>query len=463
MHRAHPLLLAAGLVALAAAPASASTVDLGVGERDTGRVWEVRYTAAAGERNDVAVATVDHFTVRVSDAGAPISPGAGCRSIDAGTVECSNAGEPYQAGISPYLYTARVLAGDGDDIVRSAGWSGPPLVADGGADNDVLEGSDQKADELDGGGGIDRLAGRGNADDLTDGDATGAVGADLLDGGADRDIVSYAARTAPVTLDLADEAVSGEAGERDVLRDVEGAIGGSGDDSIDADAEANVIQGGPGDDHLDGHGRADQLYGDAGNDVLHGHAGNDALSGGEGADRLRGDDGADVVYAASSADRLSCGGGHDAISQAGDGVAVPRGCETLSYAFDPGTGRLVSDDEGTRVELGPFPISTSRRGLTFAIGCPKPADADGLCAMRARQTVRLRSAASRRTLGVGRLNQARYQRQAATERLRRSPITVTLTRAGRRLLARRGGLPTTVSLKTDDLDTVRWTVRLSTR
>ena len=68
-----------------------------------------------------------------------------------------------------------------------------------------------------------------------------------------------------------------------------------------------------------------------------------------------------------------------------------------------------------------------------------------------------------RTLGVGRLDQARYRRQAATERLRRSPIRITLTRAGRRLLARRGGLPTTVSLKTDDLDAVRWTVQLSTR
>ncbi len=100
MHRAHPLVLAVALVVLAAAPASAATVDLGVGERDTGPVWEVRYTAAAGERNDVTVATVDDFTLRVSDAGAPIGPEAGCRSIDAGTVECSNAGESYSEMVS---------------------------------------------------------------------------------------------------------------------------------------------------------------------------------------------------------------------------------------------------------------------------------------------------------------------------------------------------------------------------
>ena len=449
---------------LGAAPASAATVDVGVREQEGGwEDWELRYVAAPGERNDVTVTTVDDRTVRIADRGASIVAGPRCRSIAAGEAECTIAGEPTPPRRSPYLYIARIEAGDGDDVVRSSGEWGPLLRADGGIGSDMLEGALRRGDVLDGGGGgADRLAGRGNNDTLTDGDATGAADADVLDAGTGFDAVSYAARTADLAVDLS-AGSGGEVAENDVLRGLESATGGSGDDELDGTAAMNMLDGGDGDDHLDGHGSGDALYGRDGRDTLHGHDGSDGLDGGAGADRLRGDAGSDAVLRPSRDDAISCGRGIDGLVQPGDGVVVGRRCEGLRYEFDPQTGGRSIGDEGTLVELAPFPVARTRSSLTFSVGCPRPADTAGLCSMTTRQTLRLRAAGSGRLLGVGRLDRRRYERMARAERGTRSRIVVRLTPAGRRLLARRGGVLTTAGLATGDYAEVRWAVRLGGR
>lgn len=123
-----------------------------------------------------------------------------------------------------------------------------------------------------GGAGPDRLTGnaaanvlRGGAgDDVLD----GGLGGDVLVGDAGSDTVSYASRTAAVTVTLDGVAGDGAAGEDDqVAADVENVTGGEAADRLIGSAGANVILGGGGDDLLDGGLGADVLGGGAGVDV----------------------------------------------------------------------------------------------------------------------------------------------------------------------------------------------------
>jgi RTX calcium-binding nonapeptide repeat (4 copies) len=128
--------------------------------------------------------------------------------------------------------------GDGDDVISSA--AGFLDEISGGAGDDRLFGGgglDAQEDLLNGGGGHDELHGRGGDDDLDDGDRDGASGEaapgpDLLDGGRGSDRVSYDARRAPVSVNLArgsgsgSGSGSGERGEGDTLASIEGVFGG---------------------------------------------------------------------------------------------------------------------------------------------------------------------------------------------------------------------------------------------
>ena len=269
-----------------------------------------------------------------------------------------------------------------------------------------------------------------------------------------------------MTVDLRDDDPDGEAGEGDVLRSIEHVTGGSGDDALDGDDATNFLTGGPGDDHLDGHGDGDWLYGNGGRDRLHGHRGNDRLYGGPGADSLRGDIGRDTLFEPSRADGLSCGRGPDLLSQLTDGVFVPRACEALFYAFDPATGKRVDADRRSRPTACRCRSWRSRsrrreRTLTFSLGCPHRGDEER-CMRQARQALVLRSADGR-TLGSGRLDEARYRREAKRDADVTSRIRVHLTRTGRRLLGRRGGALASVTLRHGDVDVARWTARLTAR
>ncbi|MFZ9413290.1 MAG: beta strand repeat-containing protein, partial [Alphaproteobacteria bacterium] len=142
--------------------------------------------------------------------------------------------------------TATVVAGAGDTDVL-AGIEG----IFGGAGNDRLVGDDG-VNLLSGGAGNDTLAGRGGNDTILGGLDSDTVDYSYLSGG-----VSLALDPGPFTVTLA-------ADDTDILSSIENVIGGAGNDILQGDGQANLLDGG------------------TGNDTLSGRAGNDTLAGGVG-------------------------------------------------------------------------------------------------------------------------------------------------------------------------------------
>ena len=218
------------------------------------------------------------------------------------------------AGVKATFVEAR----GGNDTVRILPGA-PFALLIGGAGNDTLTGGDARdalfggdgddvlvggagGDFLDGGNGRDHLDGQGGDDTLQ-----GGLGDDLLVGGRGVDAASYLDRDGGVGVFLnPDDGVSGAAGEADLLRDLEQALGGSGDDVLVGDAGPNY------------------LFGLAGDDTLRGGDGRDTLEGGAGSDELDGGAEADLLvsltrFADPGRDRLFGGGGLDvAVADADD-------------------------------------------------------------------------------------------------------------------------------------------------
>ena len=212
-----------------------------------------------------------------------LSGGPGDDRLDAG---------PGDDGIatSPNLNINGVDGGPGGDHV--AGGAGNDVIS-GGVGSDVVEageGDDQLdvpgfsfIDRFAGPQGNDRLDG-GPGDDVFTTETGDDAAGDVIRGGDGSDAISYAIRTAPVSITLDGIADDGAAGEGDDIgADVERITGGADSDSLIGADGANVFDGGPGDDRLAGGGGDDVLEGGA-------EAGSDSLDGGEGADSLRGGD-----------------------------------------------------------------------------------------------------------------------------------------------------------------------------
>lgn len=215
----------------------------------------------------------------------------------AGDVRCPVTGEASH--LSVFVDTA-----DGDDYVLLGPLPGVELAeAVGGTGNDVLVGQAGE-DLLIGGSGSDVLAGLDGADRLD-----GGRGNDALDGGAGADLVTYASRRAPVTVDLG-AGRGGARGELDTLRGFEDVTGGRGSDRLLGNAGPNLIYGG-----LDG------------NDVARGRGGNDTLS----ARRSFGGGGDDIADGTVA----GCGGGTDVVIRLRFYAAGPygRGCERVRSSF----------------------------------------------------------------------------------------------------------------------------------
>src|SRR5262249_36875902 len=84
---------------------------------------------------------------------------------------------------------------------------------------------------------------------------------------------------------------------------------------------AALLFGGAGNDTLTGGSGADMLFGQAGNDVLLGKGGNDLLFGGAGNDVLTGGTGDDQVFGESGNDRMIWNPGDDTdLNEGGDGL-----------------------------------------------------------------------------------------------------------------------------------------------
>lgn len=146
------------------------------------------------------------------------------------------------------------------------------LIGDAGAN--ILDGDDGD-DSLSGAAGNDSLQG-GYGNDLL----AGGAGDDTLNGGVDHDLADYSAAAGPVIVDFAAGTGTSADGSEgiDQFIDIEGAVGGTGDDSL---------YGGDGADDLRGRQGSDLLVGRDGDDILDGGLGEDTLDGSLGNDTAR--------------------------------------------------------------------------------------------------------------------------------------------------------------------------------
>ena len=371
------LILAALLILLAAVPgARAATVSSSVQQEHgpKGEPYDVHrlaFTAAAGERNDLAIA-VSGQEIRIADAGAEITPSGDCTSISVNEVRCPVRSMPRDlqvtlgdgddrfrsdvsgriagdAGNDDLAGPGSLLGSDGDDTLSGSGTvnggpgtdritltpdppvAGLPLqggYAHGGPGSDVVRGS-AGADSIDGGGGIDDLRGGDGDDRMSDGDLAFDVGildADEVHGEGGRDHVTLANDGGPMTVDLT---LAGQqvTGVPDAVTGFENARTGAGDDVIRGDAGPTSAEGGPGDDRIDGGGGDDNLAGGRGDDVLSGGDGVDTIDGGMDRDEVDAGAGDDVVTVAHDffADLVRCGTGRDTAMT--DGFDRLDGCE----------------------------------------------------------------------------------------------------------------------------------------
>lgn len=463
-------LLAAAILATCAPAAFgaevSSQVQPGFCHRDacTPDVLVARYAAAPGEANRVTVRTEADGTVVLEDRAAPVENRSACRTRSEHAVAC-----PRDVRLSVVLLdgddTATVdgdgvdvAGGDGDDQLRAERGA---AALDGGSGRDVVTGG-PGADRLTGGPGSDDVRGGAGVDVLVDADGTPA--ADAYDGGDGVDRVDYEGRTQPLSVDLADAAPDGAAGEGDRLAAVEGAVGGSADDRLTGTSGPNRLEGGPGRDVLAGAGGHDFVFGGEASDRIDGGPGDDQVQPGPAADVValgRGDDFVGYVESGDRVDagpgddrvglsdagpraRFACGAGHDVVEPYNSlGAVIPDDCETVRSPEESGQVRLATPVRSLAAVVA---------RLTFR--CGEGLDAD--CRLR----IRLRRALGglRRGPILGsRTVRAREGRTVRGAGVRLSP-------AGRRLLRRGGRLRVwvVVRVKTiaDDYEDLAFLVRL---
>jgi Ca2+-binding RTX toxin-like protein len=168
-----------------------------------------------------------------------------------------------------------IKGGPGDDVLTG---SPSPNLIDGAAGNDDISGGIAGTCATD----IDNLNGGVGEDVIELGAAPNCP--DVIDGGAGRDIASYALRNGGVTVTL-DNANNDGASEKDnVKTTLEVVLGGDGNDAITGGTPHDELHGGPGNDVLKGGAGDDTLVGGTGNDSLVGEAGDDYFDEGSSAD-----------------------------------------------------------------------------------------------------------------------------------------------------------------------------------
>ena len=274
--------------------------------------------------------------------------------------------------------------GDGTDTVDYSGRTQPVSVTPDGVANDGEAGEGDNVtnvESINGGSGNDYLVGDGGNGVLNGGDGNDLLdsggGSDTIIGGPGLDTVTYASRTAPVTVDLA-AGTADTVGEHDSLQGIEGVTGGSGDDTILGDGGSNILDGGPGNDTIDGRGGDDQLFGGPGNDTLDGGPGNDTLDGGPGDDTLHGGDGSDTLNGGPGNDMLDGGLGADIMAGGGGDDTADYSSRTKNVTVtldgspnqgEQGEGDLIrSDVHSVRTGSGNDTIDT-RDGVKGEVSC----------------------------------------------------------------------------------------------
>jgi len=251
------------------------------------------------------------------------------------------------------------VGGPGDDVfegsIRSEtfwGYGGNDFINAMGGDDTLLGGEGR--DTLFGGDGSDTLDGGSGSDKI--------YGGTVSDSGEGIDFVDYSTAESAVSADLSTHDIYTGA-DHDLVFDIEGIIGSSGDDLLKGDGGDNTFRGGEGNDTFIGNGgidtadyssRSDGVYlslnESLGNATITGSSGTevddlfgiDNIIGSSGGDTISGDDGTNVIagYGASSGvDSLDGGGGYDYLDYSwvdgGTGVTASGyyGGSSLNHGF----------------------------------------------------------------------------------------------------------------------------------
>lgn len=312
----------------------------------------LRFTAAAGEDNAVAVRTItaEHgvLYLSVTDSSAPLTAGPRCSSYGTATW-CSLSlprGPKYTPGFgkaqipvpgSRWVGLMTIDLGDGRNSFADERFgaeldsSFATTVTAGAGDDRIVTGGG--ADLIDPGAGADFVQTNAGPDRVLttaapDGPDAYDLGPDRYPAGIDGDEVDYGGRSAPVEWDGSSGLV---ASEGDVLTGVDDVFGGSGDDVLRGNELENLLVGGPGND---------LLIGDSNWDVLEGGDGNDELRGGGSPDVLFGQAGDDTAYGGRNHDEVKCGDGWDQALRIDRGDRLGR-CEVQRFLDGSGLDSLL--------------------------------------------------------------------------------------------------------------------------
>ena len=217
-----------------------------------------------------------------------VNPGSGPSIINLNAAPLTNTavGGGYVSYVSSIHGGFTIAAGA--VIENATGGSGIDTIT-GNSANNTLTGNGGN-DVLNGEGGNDTLVGGAGSDTMNGGEGddvfNGGANNDTMDGGNGIDRVSYSTQTGNLIVYLTGVASVGFDAQGDIITNIENATGGSGNDQLYGNAEANTLDGLGGNDTLLGAGGSDILRGGDGDDVLVGGAGGDSLQGGAGTDRV---------------------------------------------------------------------------------------------------------------------------------------------------------------------------------
>jgi Ca2+-binding RTX toxin-like protein len=348
-----------------------------------------------GVGNDLVSGGVGNDTMNGGDGDDSLAGGGGNDSLLGGNgIDSANFSKAIQA-ISLNL-TLGTAQGEGSDVLVGM------ENGIGGSGNDTLTG-DAKANRLDGGVGNDLLSGGGGNDTMNGGDGndslSGGEGNDSLLGGNGIDTANFSQAIQGISLNLKIGSAQGEGS--DVLVGMENGIGGSGNDTLTGDAQANWLDGGVGNDTLIGGNGDDSLAGGGGNDSVVGGSGVDtadfsqATQGitlnltrgtaqGEGSDVLVGMEngiggsGNDTLTGDAKANRFDGGVGNDLVSGGVGKDTINGGDGNDTLAGGGGNDSVVG---GNGVDTADFSQANKGISLNLTLGTAQGEGSDVLVGM----------------------------------------------------------------------------------
>jgi Ca2+-binding RTX toxin-like protein len=282
--------------------------------------------------------------------------------------------------IAGYTGVQRILfdGGAGNDLLELAdltdGSFDLPVIANGGAGNDTLNGStvddtliggtgndlittDTGTHDVDAGSGNDTVVALGGNDTVL-----GGPGADLLEVGNGNNVVGAGSGNDTITAGSGNDDIDGGAGA-DTITAAAGndtVDAGSGNDTVIAGSGDDSVLGGAGRDSIRAQGGNDFVDAGGGRDYIDASTGNDTVLGGSGSDEIFGRDGNDSIIAGAGNDLVEAGEGDDYVDAGldNDFVLGQAGQDTIlgNWGNDVLLANAVGfpdSDSGEHLEGGP--------------------------------------------------------------------------------------------------------------